>query len=53
MKSYPNVNPTDAEMVILKTEKGTWGLYLKGELWGEYKTFKEAVSTYSTLCVEE
>lgn len=50
---YPNVRPDEAELVILKTDKGNWALHVKGELWGEYQTFQEAVSTYSTLCVNE
>ncbi len=48
-----NISPEEAEMVIKKTNKGTWALYVMGDIWGDYLTFQEAVSTYASLRVEE
>lgn len=48
-----NIKPDEAEMVIKKTNKGTWVLYVMGDIWGDYLTFQEAVSTYTSLRVEE
>ena len=48
-----NIRPDEAEMVIKKTDRNTWVLYLKGELWGDYHTFQEAMATYISMRVEE
>ena len=42
MKSYPNVNPTDAEMVILKTEKRNLGIIFEGGVVGRIQNFSRS-----------
>ncbi len=53
MKSYPNIDPKDAEVTIKKNESGLWALYLKGEMWNEYNNFPEAAEAYQAMRVEE
>ena len=48
-----NISPEEVELVIKQTYKGTWALYVRGDIWGEYQTFQEAVSTYTSLKTEE
>lgn len=53
MMTHSNINPADADMTLVKTDDRLWALYYRGELWGKYGTFQEAMTVYTSLCMEE